>query len=91
MFLDIMIYRGREYNIEKAKILLKEAGYKEFKLRASDEPSRQQMAQIIQANLKEIGIDVEINVLEVSSFYNIQEWENMSMLIGLWYVSTGGC
>lgn len=82
---------GREYNIEKAKILLKEAGIKNLNLGLwiYDEPSRQQMAQIIQANLKEIGIDVEINVLEVSSFLQYTGMGEHDMLIGLWYVSTG--
>lgn len=70
----------REYNPEKAKELLKEAGVKglELKLWIYDEPSRQQMAQIIQANLKEVGIDVEIIVAEVSTFYSILVWESMT-------------
>lgn len=81
----------REYNIEKSKDLLKEAGVKNLSLTLwiYDEPSRQQMAQIIQANLKEVGIDVEINVLEVSSFLQYTGMGEHDMLIGLWYVSTG--
>lgn len=82
---------SREYNIEKSKALLKEAGAENLKLGLwiYDEPSRQQMAQIIQANLKEVGIDVEINVLEVSSFLQYTGVGKHDMLIGLWYVSTG--
>ena len=81
----------REYNPEKAKELLKESGAENLKigLWIYDEPSRQQMAQIIQANLKEVGIDVEINVLEVSSFLQYTGMGEHDMLIGLWYVSTG--
>lgn len=83
--------KPREFNREKAKELLKEAGAKNLKLTLwiYDEPSRQQMAQIIQANLKEVGIDVEINVLEVSSFLQYTGMGEHHMLIGLWYMSTG--
>lgn len=81
----------REYNPQKAKELLKEAGVKNLSLKLwiYDEPSRQQMAQIIQANLKEIGIDVEIIVAEVSTFLQYTGMGEHDILIGLWYVSTG--
>lgn len=81
----------REYNLDRAKELLKEAEVESLKLSLwiYDEPSRQQMAQIIQANLKELGIDVEINVLEVSSFLQYTGMGEHDLLIGLWYVSTG--
>lgn len=81
----------REYNPDRAKELLKEAEVENLKLGLwiYDEPSRQQMAQIIQANLKELGIDVEINVLEVSSFLQYTGMGEHDLLIGLWYVSTG--
>lgn len=81
----------REYNLDRAKELLKEAEVESLKLGLwiYDEPSRQQMAQIIQANLKELGIDVEINVLEVSSFLQYTGMGEHDLLIGLWYVSTG--
>lgn len=81
----------REYNPEKAKELLKDVPEEEknLKLYIYDEPSRQQMAQIIQANLKEVGINLEINVLEVSAFLQYTGAGEHDMLIGLWYVSTG--
>ena len=81
----------REYNPQKAKELLKEAGVKNLSLKLwiYDEPSRQQMAQIIQANLKEIGIDVEIIVAEVSTFLQYTGMGEHDILIGLWYVMTG--
>lgn len=83
--------KEREYNPDKARELLKDVNIqdKKLKLYIYDEPSRQQMAQIIQANLKEVGIDVEINVLEVSSFLQYTGSGEHDMLIGLWYVSTG--
>lgn len=83
--------KKREYNPEKARDLLKEAGVENLKLNLwiYDEPSRQQMAQIIQANLKEVGIDTEIMVAEVSTFLQYTGMGEHDMLIGLWYVSTG--
>ena len=38
---------------------------------------------------KEIGIDVSIQVLELSSFLQFTANGQHDMLIGLWYVSTG--
>lgn len=83
--------KKREYNPQKARELLKEAGVKDLSLKLwiYDEPSRQQMAQIIQANLKEVGIDVEIVVAEVSTFLQYTGMGKHDILIGLWYVSTG--
>ena len=81
----------REFNPQKAKELLKEAGVENLSLKLwiYDEPSRQQMAQIIQANLKEVGIKVEIEVAEVSTFLQYTGMGEHDILIGLWYVSTG--
>lgn len=81
----------REYNLEKARELLKESEVERMSLELwiYDEPTRQQMAQIIQANLKEIGIDVSIQVVEVSSFLQFTAAGEHDMLIGLWYISTG--
>lgn len=61
-----------EYNPEEAKKLLKEAGYDklEFRLTTSDNTLRKQMAEIIQAQLKEIGINVKIEILEWATFLN---------------------
>lgn len=81
----------REYDPQKAKVLLKEAGAENLSLKLwiYDEPSRQQMAQIIQANLNEVGIEVEIMVAEVSTFLQYTGMGEHDILIGLWYVSTG--
>lgn len=83
--------KRRECNPEKARELLKEAGAENLKLKLwiYDEPSRQQMAQIIQANLKEVGVEAEIIVAEVSTFLQYTGRGEHDVLIGLWYVSTG--
>lgn len=69
-------------NIKKAKSLLAEAGWKDsdgdgiadkdgkpfsFELWLSDEPVMQRIAQVIQGQLKEIGVDVKISVQEAAS------------------------
>ncbi len=82
----------KEYNPERAKELLKEAGVEgelTYQLWIYEEPTRMQMAQIIQSNLKEIGINISIQVLELSSFLQFSANGQHDMLIGLWYVSTG--
>lgn len=80
----------RTYDLEKAKNIMK--NYKtpiEIELWIYEDTSKYQMAQIIQANLKEIGIDVKIQTLELSSFLQLTAQGKHNALIGLWYTSTG--
>lgn len=80
----------KEYNLEKAKEIM--ANYKtpiKIELWIYEDTSKYQMAQIIQANLKEIGIDVSIQTLELSSFLQLTAQGKHDALIGLWYTSTG--
>lgn len=83
--------KSREYNLKKAKELMREAGVKNLKLDLwiYAEPTREQMAQIIQADLKEIGIDINIQVAEVPTFLQFTGAGKHDLLIGLWYISTG--
>ena len=56
-----------EYNVEKAKELLAAAGVQEGQklvISTNERQERIDMATIIQSQLKEVGIDVEIEVLE---------------------------
>lgn len=55
-----------EYNVEKAKELLKEAGAEGLKMTIStnERQERIDMATIMQSQLKEVGITAEIEVLE---------------------------
>lgn len=86
-------YSGKEekgYDLEKAKKIME--NYKtpiEIELWIYEDTSKYQMAQIIQANLKEIGIDVKIQTLELSSFLQLTAQGKHNALIGLWYTSTG--
>lgn len=60
-----------EYNVQKAKELLKEAGYPNgFKttIWTNNKKERQDMATIMQSQLKEVGIDVQIKVLEWGAY-----------------------
>ncbi|MEG3014429.1 MAG: ABC transporter substrate-binding protein [Cetobacterium sp.] len=76
--------------IEEAKNIIK--SYKEpisIELWIYEDSSKYQMAQVIQANLKEIGINVEIQTLELSTFLQLSAQGGHNALIGLWYTSTG--
>ena len=58
-------------DVEKAKALLKEAGVKEgetIKLYCHDQQSRVDMATIIQSQLKDVGLNVEINSMEWNTY-----------------------
>ncbi|GFN36264.1 ABC transporter substrate-binding protein [Tepidimicrobium xylanilyticum] len=60
-----------EYNVEKAKELLAEAGYGngfKTKLWTNEKQERIDMATIIQSQLKEVGIEVEVEILEWGSY-----------------------
>ena len=82
----------KEYAPKRARELLKEAGYGnglKLTVYIYDEPSRSQMAQVIQGDLKNIGVDLSIETLEVSSFLQRTANGEHDMLIGLWHMSTG--
>lgn len=57
-------------DVEKARLLLKEAGVKNLKLNlwTADRKERIDAATILQSQLAEVGIDVEIQVLEWGAF-----------------------
>ena len=71
------------YDPEKAKQLMKDAGYAEgeltLKLATDDSNDRKAIADIIQAQLGEIGITVDINTYDAGSFNSLwgdnQSWD----------------
>ena len=82
--------KGYEYSLEKAKSYLEKSGIKDIKigLISNDNPVRLQAAQIIQANLKDIGIDVVIETLEWGTYLQYTSQGKHNMFIGGWVSGT---
>lgn len=81
-----------EYNLEEAKALLAEAGYeKGFKttIWTNDNPARQDVAIVLQQGLKELGIEVEIEVLEWGAYLEKTAAGEHDMFILGWSNATG--
>lgn len=76
------------YNLEEAKRIVKENALEgtELSLWVSDNPTRVQMAQIIQANLKEIGIAVKINAVEWGTFLQKTAMGEHDFLLTTWFI-----
>lgn len=76
--------------LEEARNIIKNYGEAvSIELWVYDDSTKYQMAQVIQANLKDIGIDVKIQTLELSTFLQLTAQGEHDTLIGLWYASTG--
>lgn len=80
-----------DYNPEKAKELLAESKEQEknVKIWVNDNAVRIQVAQIIQANLKEIGLNGEIEILEWGAYLQKSANGEHQMLLGGWNAGTG--
>lgn len=84
--------KAYDYDVVKAKQLLKEAGIKEgtkIKLLTSDRKERINMAEVVQSQLKGIGLDVDIQVMEYGAFISEITKEHHQMFISGWGNATG--
>lgn len=80
-----------DYNPEKAKELIAKSGIKNpsFTINVNDgNTTRNQVAQIIQANLKEVGIDVKIEILEWSAYLQKTADGDFDAFLGGWISGT---
>lgn len=75
------------YDVERARALLEEAGYGggfSAQLWTNDNPLRIEIAQIAQAQLADIGVDVDVQVLEWSTYLDETAAGNHDMFILGW-------
>lgn len=83
-----------ETNIEKAKKALADAGYAngvKLTLIVNDNQIRVECCQVIQAQLKQIGIDVDLQVLEFGAFIDKFNSQDCDLAYSGWTTSTADC
>lgn len=81
---------GFEYNPEKAKELIAKSGVQNpsFTLYVNDSPVRLQLAQIVQANLKDVGVEMKIETLEWGAYLQRTAQGEHTAFIGGWVSGT---
>ncbi|MFP5114728.1 glutathione ABC transporter substrate-binding protein [Bacillaceae bacterium C204] len=81
-----------KYNLNEAKRLLAEAGYPngfEVTLKTMDSKERVNMAEVLQSQLKGIGVKIKIQVLEYGTFVDQVNKGDSEMFILSWRNATG--
>ncbi|MEH6993892.1 glutathione ABC transporter substrate-binding protein [Neobacillus drentensis] len=84
--------KAYEYNLNEAKKLLAEAGYPngfETTLLTMDAKERINLAEVLQSQLKAIGVAVEIQVMENGAFVEQRNTGDSQMFISSWRNATG--
>ncbi|ANE48642.1 ABC transporter substrate-binding protein [Paenibacillus swuensis] len=84
--------KGYAYDINKAKSLLADAGYaKGFKatLYTNDNKARVNVSEVLQSQLKGIGIDLEVKVMEFGAYIEAATKGETDMFISGWGNATG--
>lgn len=84
--------KAYEYNLNEAKKLLAEAGYPngfETTLKTMDSKERINMAEVVQSQLKGIGVKVNIQVFEYGTFLQHVNKGDSEMFILSWRNATG--
>lgn len=84
--------KGFPYDVNHAKELLKEAGYANgfaTTIVTDDRKERINLAEVLQSQLKGIGIDLKINTMEYGAYIDAISNGTQEMYIGGWGNATG--
>jgi peptide/nickel transport system substrate-binding protein len=80
-----------DYDLENAKALLREAGLEGLKvtITTNDRKERINVAEVVQSQLKKIGINAEVEVLEWGAYIEALNNGEHEMFVGGWGNATG--
>lgn len=84
--------KGYEYNPDKAKALLTQAGFPngfETTIWTNDNPVRMKIAEVVQAQLQKVGIQVKVQVVEWTAYLADTAAGKHDMFILGWVTVTG--
>lgn len=83
---------GPSYDLNKAKQFLKESGVSEgtrLTLLTADRAERISLSEVVQSQLKAIGLEVDIKVLEYGAYIEANSNQEGHLFIGSWGNATG--